>query len=262
MSNEKERLNGYALTRAWFDFAFENQDILCPTHTAMFLWFIELNNRMGWVGKFASPASQTMAAIGLKSYNTYKKIFNDLVEIGVVKVVEESKNQYTACIIALSNFDKAQYKALDKALTEHSTKHLRGTVQSTRQSIDSIIKPINKETNKPINNKKEINKENFGKPEFKKILLENGANEIHIDDWLKVREKKKAANTQTALTSFLNECQNNNFPVSEAVKICAEKSWQGFKYEWTKTINNGNNQKLKPTCIGQPSKNVTSYGKL
>lgn len=148
--NEKSK-SGYELSRAWFDFAFENQDILTPSHTAMYSWFIELNNRMGWVYKFASPASQTMAAIGLKSYNTYKKIFDDLVNFGFVKMIVESKNQYTACVIALSKNNKAHDKALDKALMKHVTKQSESTIQS----IDSINKPLNKETNKPTNRDKE-----------------------------------------------------------------------------------------------------------
>lgn len=146
-SNSIEKLSGYDLMRKWFDFAFENQEKVCPTHTAMFSWFVELNNRMGWAEKFGSPASQTMAAIGLKSYNTYKKIFDELVSFGFVKVVSESKNQWSSCIIALSNFNKTLDKALDKALTKHTTKQSERTIQRT----SSINKPLNKETKKPLN---------------------------------------------------------------------------------------------------------------
>lgn len=138
VSDIKEK-NGYMYHRVWFDFSFENNDIVSPTHTAMYLWLVELNNRMGWSEKFASPASQTMSAIGLKSYNTYKKIFTDLIEFGFVKLLMESKNQYTACIIALSNFDNAQYNALDKALIKNTPKQSEITIQS----IDSINKQVN-----------------------------------------------------------------------------------------------------------------------
>lgn len=190
-SNNIEKLSGYELMRRWFDFAFENQDRVCPSHTAMFSWFVELNNRMGWAEKFASPASQTMAAIGLKSYNTYKKIFDEIVLFGFITVVEESKNQWTACIIALSNFnkalDKAPYKALDKALTKHTTKQSESTTQST----DSIIKPLNKETKKPLNRDIEQFQEiartsfenaqcSFGS-EFKKVWFDL----IQQDNWKK-----------------------------------------------------------------------------
>jgi len=141
--NNEIDLNGYSLTRAWFDFSFENPDKVTTNHTAMYLWLVELNNRMGWAERFSSPASQTMAAIGIKSYNTYKKTLKDLVEWGAVIMVAESKNQYTSCIIALSNFDKAHNKALDKALTKHLIKQSESTVQST-SSINKQ-ETINKE---------------------------------------------------------------------------------------------------------------------
>ncbi len=145
----KEHISGYALTRAWFDFAFENQGKVTGNHGCMLMWFIEQNNRLGWVKEFGAPRDQTMAAVGISSYNTYKKVFNDLVEWGFVKIVKESKNQYTANIIALSNFDNAQYKALDNALYRQSDKHVNGTGTGTV----AIIKPINKETSKPLNQK-------------------------------------------------------------------------------------------------------------
>jgi len=145
MKQDNQQHNGYNYTRSWFDFSFENPDKVNPNHTALFCWLIELNNRMGWATNFASPATQSMAAIGVSSYNTYKKTFDDLVKFGFVKVIKPSINQYQASIIALSNFDKARNKALDKALARHALKHLQGTGESTCD----IIKPLN---NEPLNN--------------------------------------------------------------------------------------------------------------
>ena len=63
------------------------------------------------------------------------------------ELIEKSKNQYSANIIALSKFnkasDEANDKALDKALIKHSTKQSESTVQST----DTIDKPIYNITN-------------------------------------------------------------------------------------------------------------------
>lgn len=67
---------------------------------------------------------------------------------------------------------------------------------------------------------------------FKKSLLKLGAEEKHIDDWLKVRKLKKASNTETALDGFVNECNKHSYEINDAVKICAEKSWAGFKHDW------------------------------
>lgn len=80
----------------------------------------------------------------------------------------------------------------------------------------------------------------FGKPEFRQTLIDLGSDPQHVEDWIKVRTAKRATFTQTVLQAFFNECAKNNFPIPEAVKICAERSWQGFKYDWVlRDINNG-----------------------
>ncbi|WP_257657671.1 hypothetical protein [Parapedobacter lycopersici] len=169
-------MNGYDLHRQWFDFAFANQGLVTPTHTAMYAWFVELNNRMGWVDQFNCPASQTMAAIGVKHHSTYKKTFDDLVEFGFVKVIEEAKNQWTACVIALSKNDEARSEALDKAIARHMSEQPQGTYQGTPQGTCDINKPLNLETLKPLNLKTEARKEeNFDVVEDSKKKEKNVA---------------------------------------------------------------------------------------
>lgn len=143
-------MNGYSLTRTFFDWTFENLEKVTPTHVALYCWLVELNNRMGWKKNFSAPAGYCMEAIGVKSYNTFHKTFLDLIEWGFIEVVQKSRNQYTANIIALSNFDKANDKALDKALAGHVTKQSESTCKSTCD-IDK------QETNKPKTNKTESN---------------------------------------------------------------------------------------------------------
>lgn len=133
-----EELNIYSLSRSWFDFSFSNPEKIRPNHTALYFFAIEHCNRLGWKQKFGFPTTMAMEAIGIKSYNTYISTLTDLVDWGFIKMIEKSKNQYSANIIALSKNDKANNKALDKALTKHTTKQSKSTVQST----DSIDKQI------------------------------------------------------------------------------------------------------------------------
>lgn len=145
-------MNGYELSRIWFDWCFENPEKISPNHSAIYFFAIEHCNRLGWRKKFGFPTEMVKDAIGIKSYNTYIKTLNDLVDWGFIEMIERSKNQYSANIVALVNFDKALDKALDKAIKKHASKQ----DESTIQSIDSInkqltIKPINKET---IDNRK------------------------------------------------------------------------------------------------------------
>lgn len=142
-----DKITGYELSRNWFDWCFENPDIIKPSHTALYFFAIEHRNRMGWKEKFGLPTEMAKAAIGIKSWHTYIETFNDLVDWGFFKLIERSKNQFSSNIIALSKNIKAHNKALDKAIAKHASKHQ----QSTHQSIDSIVKPINYITKEPIN---------------------------------------------------------------------------------------------------------------
>ena len=137
-------MNGYELSRNWFDWCFENPEKISPNHSALYFFCIEHCNRLGWKEKFGLPTTMAKEAIGIRSYNTYIKTLNELVEFGFIKMIEKSKNQFSSNIIALSNFDKAVNKALDKALIKHKTKQ--------RESIDSIDKQETNKPNETINN--------------------------------------------------------------------------------------------------------------
>src|SRR5690554_7901546 len=104
-------MNGYDLGRKWFDYCFANPEKIKPNHTALYMFCIEHCNRLGWKKKFGLPTTMAKEAIGIRSYNTYIKTLNDLVEFGFIKIIEKSKNQYSSNIVALSNFDKARDRA-------------------------------------------------------------------------------------------------------------------------------------------------------
>jgi hypothetical protein len=151
-------MNSYELSRDFWDFAFENPEKIKPNHCAIYFFAIEHCNRLGWKDKFGFPTTMVMDAIGVKSYNTFLNSLNELVDFGFIKMIEKSKNQYSANIIALSKFDKALDKALDKAFIKHDTKQSESTIQSIGESIDSIDKQINNITSKPIEPIKPIKK--------------------------------------------------------------------------------------------------------
>ena len=56
-----------------------------------------------------------------------------------------------------------------------------------------------------------------------------------IDDWLKVRRTKKAANTETAFKGFITAVNKSNLSVSEALRVCCENNWKGFNVKWLET---------------------------
>lgn len=134
-----DELRGYDLSRDWFDFCFENPELVKPTHIALYFFAIEHCNRLGWKPKFGLPTQMTMDAIGVKNWRTYSKAFDDIVEWGFFKLIEKSKNQYSATVIAIVKNTKANTKALSKAMQKHSQK---------QSSSTAVI-------NKPITNNQE-----------------------------------------------------------------------------------------------------------
>ena len=148
-------MNSYELSRAWFNFCFDNPEKIKPSHSAIYFFAIEHCNRLGWKEKFGFPSQMVMEAIGIKNWRTYSKSLNDIVEFGFIEMIEVSKNQYSSNIIAIVKNTKAHTKALDKALSKHSTKQ--------GQSIDSINKQLNKEQ---VTNNKEKNSFSEKKEKF------------------------------------------------------------------------------------------------
>jgi hypothetical protein len=228
-------MNSYELSRSFTDWAFDNPEKIKPIHYAIYFFSIEHCNRLGWKNKFGLPSQMVMESIGVKNWRTYAIGLNDLVDWGFISMVEVSKNQYSSNIISLSatvKNTKADTKALDKALSKHSQK--QHTKQS--QSIVSIDKQFNNITsNKEQGTIEALPHVSFS---FKKSLIDLGVEDPHLSDWLKVRKEKKASNTQTALTTFLNQVNESNLTANECVKICAGQSWSGFKKEWLTNQSN------------------------
>lgn len=224
-------MTSYELSRGFWDFAFENTSRVNPNHSAMYFFAIEHCNRLGWKKEFGFPASMVIDAMGIKSYNLYKKTFDDLVEFGFFKVLQYSKNQYSSNIIALISNDKAQTKALDKASINHESKQH----QSTYQSIDSIIKQINSKqlTLKQVNELQKAIDLYFDKNfNFEKSLINYGFEKQLVTDWLIVRKTKRASNTQTAFDNFIIEIEKTKKDKNELLKIIVGNSWQGFNSKW------------------------------
>lgn len=138
----ENKLDYFKLMRNFWDFAFENPELIKPNHCALYAFTVEHCNRLGWKLKFGLPASMVLDAIGLKSYSVYKKTFDDLVEFGFIEVLQYSRNQHSSNIIALKENYKAHYKAYNKANVKHDRTTLESTFQSTLESTVSIDKPI------------------------------------------------------------------------------------------------------------------------
>lgn len=220
-------INGYDLSRSWFNFCFENPDKVKPNHTAIFFFAIEHCNRLGWKIKFGFPTTMVMEATGIKSYNTYIKCFNEIVGFGFFRLIEKSKNQYSSNIIALSKNDKAHNEALDKALINHNTKQIVKQQESTVQSNDSINKQLTTNKEQRTTNKEQLTIKNTEK-EFSQEV-ENCLSEClkYFDDHL--HPETKARESWLDTIEKLNRI--DNIPFETIIQIVAwarnDDFWSG-----------------------------------
>jgi hypothetical protein len=72
------------------------------------------------------------------------------------------------------------------------------------------------------------------------MLMGIGISKKSAQDWLKVRKSKKLVLTDDALDLFQAECIKANLTPAEAVKICNQESWGGFKADWLNKDSGGN----------------------
>lgn len=148
-------MNGYEWTRMWYNYKFENPSIVSHVHSDLFFYILDLWNRLGQKNEFGLPTTITMEAVGIKSYNTYKRVLNDLISFGFITSITKSINQHQSRVIALSKNDKAEYEALDKALTkadddiiEQETNNKKPPVSDIADQVHQVVNHLNAITGK------------------------------------------------------------------------------------------------------------------
>jgi hypothetical protein len=234
-------MNIYELSRNFWDWSFENPDKIKPTHCALYFFVIEHCNRLGWKEKFGFPTTMAMEAIGIKSYNTFINTLKDLVDFGFIVLIEKSRNQYSANILALSNFNKASNEALDKALIKHCTKQSESTVQS----IDSIDIPIYNYTNIQDTNMEGTFLKNE-QPELfelqteetfqKKVAPKTRFSKPTIQE---IQEYCQERNNQVDANKFFDHYESNGWMIGGKSKM---KDWKAAIRNWERNSFNNQNQ--------------------
>ncbi len=223
-------INGYELSRKWWDFSFNNNDVK-PIHSAIYLFAVEQCNRLGWKEKFSFRTDIAMESTGIKSYRTYINALRDLVDWGFIDMVEKSKNQHTANVVALALEDKAHVKALDKALTKA---HVKAHVKASTP-IHKTKKQVNNETNKPINKDFDLH-----------VFFENENFKSKWNDWIvyKKQQFKFVYKNESSINAALRKLENLSNGDSELAIEIIEQSlaggWKGFfkiKNQKPKLIN-------------------------
>lgn len=176
-------MNWYDLHRMRLNFRFENPDKCRSIHSELFMYIVDLWNRLWQKEKIWLPTEMTMQLLGIWSYNTYNKAYEDLVWRWFIKEIKKSKNQYSARIIAISKIDKATDEALDKA----NMKALdEATDETSDETTDVIYKQLNNLTTNNLTTKQETTP--IGVPVKKKSIINKNNKTWAIQIYDKIKE--------------------------------------------------------------------------
>jgi uncharacterized protein YdaU (DUF1376 family) len=66
----------------------------------------------------------------------------------------------------------------------------------------------------------------------KTLTTPDGVSDVVWQDFITLRKAKKASVTQTALKGILREANKAGIPLEDALRICCERGWAGFKADW------------------------------
>lgn len=239
----KQALNGYQLSKAWWDFACTT-DVVRPVHSALYFFVVNLWNKLGHKDVFSLPTTSTMEAIGVSNYKTYSAALTDLVQWNFVLLVEKSRNQHTSSKVALVKNTKALPKANTEALYEATT---QSNTQSTAQPIVSIDKPIQTiETIKPI--KHYVNKIRVGVQFFEGTPFSVFKNEHPISYQDLLLKLGKITEDEFA-TSFNTQYLGIEFSNQNHLTNSIRKHLKTLSYESNKNNYSGS-FKRQPAAIG------------
>ena len=113
------------------------------------------------------------------------------------------------------------------------------TDPTTNPTTNPITDPQEEEEEEEEKEEEKEKEEKQKKPvfNFRKELLNLGGNEQLVSDWLMVRNKKKAANTKTALNGFLKQVKLTGKDLNFVLEKCVVSNWSGFKSEWLGQTN-------------------------
>jgi uncharacterized protein YdaU (DUF1376 family) len=178
-----------------------------------------------------------------------KPIFNDIEKItrllllnGYSTDVEHVLNEYFQLVEQHWHNVRADAEiAIYHAQKESKSK--AGKASAAKRS-KQIEQPSNKCSTDVELNKKQETRTNINTPLT--MLVNMGVQESLAKDWIKVRNKKNQATTQTALDRIKSHAEKNGYTFEQAVKIACENAWAGFNVKW---IDSNENKEVKPDWL-------------
>ena len=170
-------------------------------------------------------------------------------------------------LLMLPNYDRHNSKtAKSRALgairqskfKSNAIGNAEGNASADGQALPKSSHREEKRREEEIREDNKEHKARAPKYDFVKSLIELGADEKSIRDWLEVRKKKRAANTESSIDHLVRESAKANISIADAVLICATRNWQNLTAEWLQpnTQKQSRPEKFNPTAYVNRNRNV------
>ena len=141
--------------------------------------------------------------------------------------------------------------------------------QDNNQQINQQVTSQQPTSNQPITTNNNVNNVNKGNNVIKSkginkeqaaFILPENIDQKLWNEWMQVRLKKKAVNSETALNALikkLTSCAENGTTENEAMTIAIENSWKTIQPDWIVNMKN-NSSKSKPSQGNQKAVRMPS----
>ena len=195
------------------------------------------------------PSAKRLAADTCLDRKTILAVISELIEDGLLKDTGErkgvTKQVRVLKLIGVHGREETvptteQYQQRNRSNNGTNNDTANGTDNGTVSGIRNLpIEPTNESTN--------INKAKFS---FSEGLLNLGADQQLVSDFIKIRKAKKATDTETAFKSFISQQQKSGLSLNDVLEMCVVRDWKGFQAAWVQKTT-APVQQQKPHRFGQ-----------
>lgn len=245
-------MNYITIINNFWRFYDDNKDKLNASDIVLYKVLLRYCNKVGWINPF-SVNPYLMNEINPLSTNTYYKSLQRLHDLSLINY-KKGKNNVSNSTITILKIKNSVNNSIDNSIKFSVVNSPVNSVVNSVVNNNKTIKQLNNKTIRQLDNNdfqeiinnenfkkylkknnleiKEINKEINNKFNFKKELENLKIEKNIINDFLIIRKKKKAHNSETAFKKIEKEIKLSGKSANECIKIAVERSWAGFTAEW------------------------------
>jgi len=123
------------------------------------------------------------------------------------------------------------HKRCDGEIARYHAKHEQAS-RAGKASAQARFNARSTDAQPIINHKSSITNQESKNTKPPKVGTPDGVSDSVWQDFMAVRQAKKAKMTETALKGLVRESNKAGIPLEDAIRICCERGWVGFKADW------------------------------